>query len=261
MLGSGGLELVPTTGIVEAPARGQGRGRDRDDPPRRARRRPRLRGADRRDVGRPQRARARLAAARSCMHAHGVDDLAFDTAIAAGANGAKPHARAGRPARRAEDARRRRLGRAARRLLLRLHAHARDRRAAGGAAARLRRLPRGAARGRRGDPPGHDRRRGRPPRARRDRGGGLRRQLRPRPRPRRRRRRSTRRRASRPSRPTRSRSGNVITIEPGIYLPGVGGVRIEDLAVVRERRRRAADGVPEGPAHGRLTRSGGHCRG
>jgi Xaa-Pro aminopeptidase len=31
--------------------------------------------------------------------------------------------------------------------------------------------------------------------------------------------------------------GNVITIEPGIYVPGLGGVRIEDLAVVR------ADGV------------------
>jgi Xaa-Pro aminopeptidase len=28
--------------------------------------------------------------------------------------------------------------------------------------------------------------------------------------------------------------GNVLTIEPGVYLPGLGGIRIEDLAVVRE---------------------------
>lgn len=32
----------------------------------------------------------------------------------------------------------------------------------------------------------------------------------------------------------RLKAGNVITIEPGIYVPGFGGVRIEDMVVVRD---------------------------
>jgi Xaa-Pro aminopeptidase len=38
----------------------------------------------------------------------------------------------------------------------------------------------------------------------------------------------------RPESTDRLSPGQVVTVEPGIYLPGVGGVRIEDLAVVRD---------------------------
>ncbi len=40
------------------------------------------------------------------------------------------------------------------------------------------------------------------------------------------------------------RAGNVVTVEPGVYLPGVLGVRIEELAVVREGGCEVLTGLP-----------------
>ena len=40
--------------------------------------------------------------------------------------------------------------------------------------------------------------------------------------------------------------GNVVTVEPGVYLPGLFGVRIEDLVVVTGDGYRNLSGLPKG---------------
>jgi Xaa-Pro aminopeptidase len=52
-------------------------------------------------------------------------------------------------------------------------------------------------------------------------------------------------RLSRTNAEGRLEPGNVVTVEPGVYLPGVGGVRIEDLAVVTDAGPRVLSGLPK----------------
>ena len=46
--------------------------------------------------------------------------------------------------------------------------------------------------------------------------------------------------------------GHCVTVEPGIYLTGLGGVRIEDLAIVRDDGLDVLTELPEGAHRGRL---------
>ena len=41
--------------------------------------------------------------------------------------------------------------------------------------------------------------------------------------------------------------GNVVTVEPGIYLPGLGGIRIEDLVIVTDGEPEILTTFTEGP--------------
>lgn len=45
--------------------------------------------------------------------------------------------------------------------------------------------------------------------------------------------------------PTQLQTGHVVTIEPGIYLPGVGGVRIEDDYVITDRGAKNLCSLPQ----------------
>jgi Xaa-Pro aminopeptidase len=46
-------------------------------------------------------------------------------------------------------------------------------------------------------------------------------------------------------RPSVLKAGHVVTVEPGLYYIGLGGVRIEDMALVRKRDSRCLTHIPK----------------
>ena len=193
---------------------------------------------------------------RELLHAHGADELSFESIVASGPNGALPHAH---PTDRIVETRT---------LVtvdwgVRVDGYCSDctrtfstGSLAGPASRGLRRLSRGAEAGVRRHPRRPDRGRGGRARARPDHRGRASART------------SatgsatasacwcTRRRGCRPSRRTRSRSATSSRSSRGSTCPGVGGVRIEDLAVVRDDGVELLTSFPKAADRSRLATPG-----
>ena len=257
-LAGGPSELVPSTRHRRGAARGQGRGGGREASAVRAAIADRgARGADRRDVGRPQRARDRVAAARAAARARRRRARRSTASSRPGPNGAQPHAH---PTDRIVDrgtlvtvdwgvqvdgycsdcTRTFSTGRLPDRLreaydvCLEAQQRACD------------------------EHQGGDDRASRPTRSRATPidGRRLRRELRPRARPRRRARRPRGAAPLDASRRDTLEPGNVVTIEPGIYLDGPRRRADRGSRDRPRRRRRAPDVVPEGRSARRVGQPG-----